>query len=76
MGCTDVKYRFKIGLDLHTCIALEVKGHMDIIDKGSIIEHVRCQPRTQALYSVLPKSLEERPGFRLVTGSGKIKIFN
>ena len=27
-GCTDVKYQFKIGLDLHTCIALEVKGHM------------------------------------------------
>ena len=28
VGCTDVKYRFRIGLDLHTSIALEVKGHM------------------------------------------------
>ena len=28
--------------------------------RARIIEHVRSEPRTQALYSVLPKSLEDR----------------
>ena len=44
--------------------------------RANIIEHVRSQPRTQALYSVLPHSMEERPWFRLVTWSSKIYIFN